>query len=576
MEHLDDLLSRVDRLLEQSSPSVGELRRLSVDLDDLIHSPEFQKLDADQRNAIQKKFQDVRVRLRGGETVEVPLPNLMPPLPGAENKTPSRTHAEERQHNPLAQETMEEAEKLFYGGRYADAIRLYDQVLTIEPDWDRARQHRSEAENYLRTGHIPAVALPAEAASAFGKAQSAARLGRYQDAMALLMRAQNILQQYGIQRWQEGAEFEQKLQQNIDAENVFNEGLQWFAQGQLDEGIDRVEAAAQATGLPRYTERLQTMLKEREQIQQSIEALNATVLDPRAVAQAKSTLDSLSLKYGQNPILMQLRSQLEAAAPRIAVPLKEQAQSLKTQALRAQTIEAARSRARQARQIIDQIRSLGYNGEDLDDLQEEVEKTLTEIARYEDQLEQARSVLDANRTWPAAAARLSADLRARYPNDPGVIELNRALAPYNNTILGLKIGAGLLAAAALFLLIVLGANQVRAYIISLTPTATPTPTATATPTRTPSPSPTSTSTPRPTETPTITPTPLTATVTRKVWARNGCYEEYTAIAQIPEGGVVRLLPAERRFDTLSRECLLVEYVGETRTIIGWILIADIQ
>lgn len=576
MEHFDDLLSRVDRLLEQSSPSVGELRRLSVDLDDLIHSPEFQKLDADQRNAIQKRFQDVRARLRGGEMVEVPLPNLMPPLPGTENKAPSRTHTEERQHNPLAQETMEEAEKLFYGGRYADAIRLYDQVLTIEPDWDRARQHRSEAENYLRTGHIPAVALPAEAASAFGKAQSAARLGRYQDAMALLMRAQNILKQYGIQRWQEGSEFEQKLQQNIDAENVFNEGLQWFAQGQLDEGIDRVEAAAQATGLPRYTERLQTMLKEREQIQQSIEALNATALDPRAVAQAKSTLDSLSLKYGQNPVLMQLRSQLETAAPRIAAPLKEQARSLKTQALRAQTIEAARNRARQARQIIDQIRSLGYNGEDLDDLQEEVEKTLTEIARYEDQLEQARSVLDANRTWPAAAARLSADLRARYPNDPGVIELNRALAPYNNAILGLKIGAGLLAVAVFFLLIVLGANQVRAYIISLTPTATPTPTATATPTRTPSPSPTSTSTPRPTDTPTMTPTPLTATVTRKVWARNGCYEEYTAIAQIPEGGVVRLLPAERRFDALSRECLLVEYVGETRTIIGWILIADIQ
>ncbi|WP_322510248.1 hypothetical protein, partial [Anaerolinea sp.] len=73
----------------------------------------------------------------------------------------------------------------------------------------------------------------------------------------------------------------------------------------------------------------------------------------------------------------------------------------------------------------------------------------------------------------------------------------------------------------------------------------------------------------------ITPTPLTATLARRVWARNGCYEEFTGIAQIPEGAVVRLLPAERRFDTLSRECLLVEYVGETRTIIGWILIADL-
>lgn len=577
MDDFDQVISRADRLLEQENPPAGELRRLSVDLDDLINSPEFQQMDADARAAVQKRFQDVRSRLRGGSQVAVPAPGDMPPLPeGAGAASPSRPRSEERQHNPYAQESMEEAEKLFYGGRYTEAIKLYDQVLTVEPDWDRARQHRSEAEGYLRTGYIPAVALPAEAASAFGKAQSAARLGRYQDAMALLLRAQNILQQYGIQRWQEGTEFEQKLQQNIDAENVFNEGVQLFSSGQLDEGIDRVETAAQATGLPRYGERLQTMLRERDQIHQSIETLNATVLDPKAVAQAKSTLDSLMLKYGQNPVLLQLRSQVEAAAPRIAAPLKDQVQLLKLQAARAQTIEAARSRARQARQTIDQIRGLGYNAEEIDQLQAEIEKQLTEIGRYEDQLEQARSVLDANRTWPISAARLSADLRARYPNDPGVIELNRSLAPYNNTILGIKIGAGVLAAAVVFLLIWLGINQVRAYIVSLTPTATATSTPTATATRTPAPTFTSTVTPRPTETPTITPTPFTATVARKIWARNGCYEEFTAIAQIPEGGVVRLLPAERRFDTLSRECLLVEYVGETRTIIGWILIADLQ
>ncbi len=168
-------------------------------------------------------------------------------------------------------------------------------------------------------------------------------------------------------------------------------------------------------------------------------------------------------------------------------------QSLKLQASRAQTIEAARSKARQARQTIDQIRGLGYNGEDLDQMQADVEKILTEIARYEDQLEQARSVLDANRSWPISAARLSADLRARYPNDPGVIELNRSLGPYNNAILGIKIAAGALVIALIFLVIWLGVNQVRAYIISLTPTATATATPTATATRTPAPTPTYTS-----------------------------------------------------------------------------------
>ena len=98
---------------------------------------------------------------------------------------------------------METAEKLFYSGRYAEAIQLFDRVLQLEPNWERARQHRSEAENYLRTGYIPAVALPTEAASAYGKAQSAARVGRYADALALLEKAQNSLRELGILRWQE-------------------------------------------------------------------------------------------------------------------------------------------------------------------------------------------------------------------------------------------------------------------------------------------------------------------------------------------------------------------------------------
>jgi hypothetical protein len=66
-----------------------------------------------------------------------------------------------REHNLQAEQQMDVAEKLFYSGRYAEAIQLFDRVIQLEPAWERARQHRSEAENYLRTGYIPAVALPA-------------------------------------------------------------------------------------------------------------------------------------------------------------------------------------------------------------------------------------------------------------------------------------------------------------------------------------------------------------------------------------------------------------------------------
>ena len=575
MTDIDTLLSKSTRLLGLEAPPVGELRRLSVELDDLINSPEFQKLEGAAQSQAQKLLQDLRNRIRGSEQAAVPLPNTLPPM-GETGFTPARPRSEERQHNPYAQESMEEAEKLFYSGRYNEAIKLYDQVLTIEQDWDRAKQHRSESEGYLRSGHIPAVALPAEAATAFSKAQSAARLGRYQDAMGMLMRAQNILQQFGIQRWQEGQEFEQKLQQNIDAENVYNEGLQLFAQGLIDEGIDKVDSAAQVTGLPRYSDRLQVLLKEREIIETSQEVLNSAVLDPKAVAQTKSALDGLILKYGPNPTLLRVKSQLDAAVPRVIEPLIEQIQGLKTQAVRAQTIETARNRARQARQVIDQVKSLSYSDDTLVQLQNDIEKLIQDLVRYEDQLDQARLAVDANRSWPTAAVRMSSELRARYPNDPGVLELNRGLSPYNNVILGIKIGVGVLGAAILGFILWMVVIQAHSYVISLTPTATPTATETATPTLTPRPTATSTATPRPTGTATITPTPQTATLARKIWARNGCYEEFTAIAQIPEGGTVHLLPAERRFDTLSRECLLVEYVGETQTIIGWILIADLK
>jgi hypothetical protein len=38
---------------------------------------------------------------------------------------------------------------------------------------------------------------------------------------------------------------------------------------------------------------------------------------------------------------------------------------------------------------------------------------------------------------------------------------------------------------------------------------------------------------------------------------------------------VDFLPAERRFDNFSRECVLVEYEEFGSSIIGWILIADL-
>lgn len=582
MADLETLQAEAKRLAEQEPPALPEIRKLMVEFDEFFNSVDFQTLEREQRTQVQALYKELRARVRGADAGGA-QPATAGAFAGADTMAAAGNGGNGngapvgrvREHHPQAEQHMSEGEKLFYSGHYAEAIKEYDQVLQIEPDWDRARQHRSESENYLRTGYIPSVALPAEAATAFGKAQSAARLGRYTDAMTLLNKAQNTLREMGIQRWSEGQEFEQKLQQNIDAEIVYDEGVKLFSQGLFDEGIDRVETAARATGLPRYNDRVQSMRQVKEQLRQATEILNATTPVPKAVARAKNILDGMMLEYGENPTLVRLHTRLELTIPKVLQPLKEQVRTMKSQAARSQTIESAQSKLVQARQVLDQIRSLEPADDELQTLQDEIDSQARDVQRYQEELQQANVILNTNRSWPAAASRMSQELRSRYPNDPGVIELDKALSGYHTSWLGIKIGVGVAGVIILGLLLWLGFNGVQAYIVSLTPTVTPTPTATATPTRTPNPTATATMTPRPTDTPMPTPTPLTGSLARQVWVRTGCYENFDAITRIPEGGIVRFLPTERRFDPFNRECVFVEYTGETRTVIGWVLLMDL-
>jgi tetratricopeptide (TPR) repeat protein len=577
-----NFVDEVTRLLGLEKPPLAEVRRLMVEMDEFFNTPTYQGLSYEDRSRLQTGYKELLNMARGnsnGQAKKAASSLDDQAIPSPAGGTAVRT--ENREHNPYAEQQMEEAEKLFYGGRYAEAIKLYDQVLQIEPMWDRAQKHRGESENYLRTGYIPSVALPAEAGTAFGKAQSAARLGRFSDAMALLNRAQAILREMGIQRWQEGQEFEQKLQQSIDAESVYLEGIQLFNTGQVDEGIDRVETAARATGLPKYNDKAQEMRRVKAAVQTISEAINTTAADAKSIAQSKAELDGLLLQFDQNPVLLKLKTKLESVIPTVTGPLKDEIRSLKTQSDRAQTLDAAQTKARQAKQVLDQARSLGHTDEEFNQLQEEIDKTLRDNQRFRDELQQAMIVLNTNTSWPAAAARMSQELRGRYPNDPGVMELIRGLAGYRATLTGIKVGGVILAVAIVGYVIFLLGTQVRSYIISLTPTNTPTstrtlaPSATATLTRTPTLVPSATLTPSATPLPSITPTPLTGTVARLVWARGGCYQSFDAIGRIPEGGSVRFLPSERRFDNFSRECVLVEYDNGSQTVIGWILLADL-
>jgi hypothetical protein len=583
MTNIEQLQHDVTLLLEQEDPSISELRKFNIQIDELISSSDYQDLDLETKQIIQELYRNLTVKidfLVSGQPESSSSP-LHEPIPDAENSNDKWPIEQDQkqisEHRPEAIRLMDEAEQLFYGGRYAEAIKLYDQVLSLESQWERPRQHRAEADNYLRTGYIPSVALPPEAATAFGKAQSASRVGRYTDAQALLDKAKASLRDSGIQRWQDGQEFEQKLQQMIDAENAYKEGLRLFNQGQVDEAIDKIEAAAQITGLPKYKDKAQELRQAKETLRSVGDILYVGTTDPKHLIQAKNNLDSLAGEYGDQPALQKLRTRLEILLPKVTENLSQQARSLLSQAERAQTLDSTHSLLEEAGKQIQQLQHLGSQDDQLDLLQQDLNRLMTELNNSEDVLNRANESYENNKSWPSKSARMSSQIRRRYPNDPRINQLQKNLGRYHLGVNALRAGLALIILVLIFFALRWAAGWVSSMIPTETPTATPTATSTATltATSTATSTPTATFTPTITNTPTLTPTPLTLVLARQVWARNGCYESFTAIGRIPEGATVSTLPSERRFDNLNRECLLVEYQGPTQSVIGWILLLDL-
>ncbi len=582
MNSFEEIEKQYQELLANSTASVVDLRHLLLEIEDLVNSPDYQTLALEQRNNLQAERKELMQRIQQQENGSAALAEKTngqggsAPSAGEKSETAAARAEPATEHNPAAESQMEMAEKLFYSGRYAEAVQIFDRILQLEPNWERARQHRTEAENYLRTGYIPVVALPADAASAYGKAQSAARVGRFADALVLLESAQDALHELGIQRWQEGQDFAQKLQENIDAEKAFEEGLTLFRQGNIDDAIERIQAAVGATGMPKYSERAQELRKVKDSLRSIYDTLNQADLDPQAASQAKASLDALVVEYGENPAFERLIERFRAITPRVVEPLKEQTRQLKNQADHAATLEEGLYLNKQARQSLAQIRNLEGVDESLDRLQNEIERQQRAYQKFDNDLHAANMAYEKNPAWPAEAARLSAEVAKRFPIDPGVKELKLKLRSYRLKVLGIKAGIVLAGIIILAVVVFWGKGKYQAYVLAKTPTVTATATATSTFTPSPTQTPTLTPTPLPTLTPTLTPTPINAFTQRDVFARNGCYEKFTAVGKIPAGAIVRFLPTERRFDEFNRECVLVEFLTpEGGAIDGWVLTLDV-
>ena len=605
---IQDLIDQANNILNQTNPSDEELLQAENALSTYLEALATRRIvdevdleDVDEANRLLRELRRERSR-RVASSPEAPQPASKtggtPTEPPAENSpsrpTPTRSpdlgdedssdplrKFFQSSHDPEAERLMDEAEEAFYKGNYQAAIPLYEKVLQLEPGWTRAEEHHAEAEEYLRSGNIPSVALPPEAGKAYGKAQSAARVFRYKVALDYLDEAFEHLEEAGIKRWREGEELRHDLENQMQAYDVYKEGLNLLAQGELVAALGKIQTAASAVAIPEYIDKAAEVKGDIAMLDEVSDIVSMSgKIPPNKLADAKSKLERLRMKYGSLAQIGRLQNRLDLLIPAATQNLLDNTQRLKEEATKAPTLAIALQKIAGARENLDLLRQLdAYDAQSLA-LENEISALETEINNAQDEIERAKEALETgNRFFALDAYRISRNVRKRFPNDPQVLALKRGLTP-TYFVAG---GGSIIIIILLGFLISFAARNISASIyarnLARTPTVTYTPTVTLTPTVTPTPTKTLTPTPdySPTPTRTATPTPVVMVVTlRDVYARSDCYAGYKSTGFIPQGTTLTLLPmAERRFDEFNRECVLVEFRGSDFAIIGYVLMADV-
>lgn len=598
---IQDLIQKAQAVLEKSHPSDQELLEAENSLSAFLEALATERIadpveftDLEHANRLLREIRRERSRRLADaqqmEKTQKPSPsselsqgqginqvNISPQLDEDDAYDPLKKFLTSS-HDPQAEEMMDLAEEAFYAGNYQEAISLYEKVLQVEPGWSRAQEHHNEAEEFLRTGNIPSVALPPEAGKSYGKAQSAARVFRYQTALDYLDEAFASLKESGINRWREGEELRQDLENQMLANEVYQEGLGLLQQGDIQGGLSKVQTAASAVALPEYVDKANEIRSDLSSLDQIGDVVNLSGNIPAdRLADSRAKLNRLSLKYGDIPQINRLRNRMEIVLPAVTQALTEKINRLKRQGDAAPTLKTAREAYNQVDEALETLILLQPENTQTQSLVTEVQEARLQVETLEDSLKRANQALSTeNRFFPRNAHKISKAVRARFPQDPEVLDLKKHLRWYYLTLYG----SSAIASIVLILILFFGIRGiVRQRQLAMLPTPTPTATITSTPTLTPTVTLTPTATPEITETPFVTPSPtaiIIGVVTRNLWAYSGCYESTNQIGRIPEGGEVTVIGLpERVFDELDRECFLVEYRGETRTVTGYILTADI-
>ncbi len=431
---LDDLETRISQEIQAQDPVLDNLKDLEQEVEDIMRSI-FAQWDLEDQDHLRILRKQLHAKINDLNSTL----SLVEPLPSSDSVERERVDISSSDkkstpptRDPQAEALMNQAEAAFYNGHHQEAIQLYEKVLMIEPNWSRAEEHYQKAKEYLQTGNIPEIALPAEAAVLYGKAQSASRVMDYERALAYYEEAKKSLRAAGITRFQEGQEFENNVKVMMDAQDIYNQAIQAFQAGDLEMAIQKMQVAYDTVSFPLYQDKLAEYRDVQTKLEQISQKLSTRPIDLQLVEGAQTELDQLRAKYGANPLLEQM-SILELQALELAVERGLYSVDRRiADAKSTPRIEDARTYIEDAESTLSTLENAWPGGEELSSqmqsLRDELRDVQMEIDAAQETLDEQNLVSDtSNRISELKSALNTLSQYPKYRDDPEVKEIGKKI-----------------------------------------------------------------------------------------------------------------------------------------------------
>ncbi len=542
------------------------------------------------------------------------------------SKSNSENSESYHQHDSAANKIMNDADDLYWKGKWKEAYDLYMQVLKLEPGWPRAEEYAQKAKyNYDNKVGIPKIAIPDTVKIPFARAESALSRWEVENAKTFVDNAYKESFKLGLGKWDELEDLQFRVENYLDIHNSYLLALS-FPEDQIDEAIEKIDAAYEQSRRPLYAAKLgefkekkvQKIFEESEKlfklgkIEEAItkcnevlnqqpqnirfsDALAEYVKYKETLQEIGRYLESPKIVFGQfleienrlkllqnilakypdsaknHTILKELKGRFEAQKPLVLSDLKSNITTLERRYESATKVEDAESAHHEVNELLDLLAHIGADANDVKRFTDRRDNRQIELEAYSNDLKTlVQQVTNKKKFLTKEDADRANEILERFPNDLGAKKFQKPLGEYQIRRNLFTYGIAALVVLVLGIVAIVSINAWSDYVISLTPTATmtltPTPTLTSTPT----------STPTQTPIPSSTPLPPQLRVTRDLNAKSGCYEDYRVVGEIRVGSIVNLLQSDRKFDNVGRECVLVEFEGENESVVGWVLLVDLS